>query len=69
MKKKKRYPTYNELRKIKRKEELENIKLHEEYENRQEIEKIKIIAASCSKALGLEQKDVFNSMGLFRFNL
>lgn len=62
---KKRYPRYKELIKIK----FENEKKFKGIEISKEISKLKVIAENFSETLDLSNEDVFNAMGLNRFNI
>lgn len=65
MKKKKRYPTYKELIKMK----LEDKRIMEQIKLKEEIEDAKRYAEQWAIKKGLDTQDVFNAMGLYRFDI
>lgn len=65
---KRKYPTYNEARLLKIKEQKENKKILEEYEIRITIKEQKLNAENFAKQQGLNAADVLNSMGFYRYD-
>ena len=64
-KKKKKNLSYKELYKAR----LERNKVTEEFDKTQELIRIKSIAEDASEMFGLTKEEVFNAMGLYRFNI
>jgi hypothetical protein len=63
------FPTYNEARLEKIRQELESKRIHNEYLIRIKIKETKLIAEKYAIMNGIDPQLVFNAMGLYRFNI